>query len=397
MNLRRQQQLQAQQVQGAASSPAQNAMQLPHQATGQAGGNDMARGASPALPNLQIPAGRQRNLQQGNQPGQQSQLQQQAQAQVQLLQQQQAAQLQQSLQQQQQALGQAQLAKAGQLAAPTPQQQQQMVRAAAIAQAQAQAAIAAAAQAANNGATANVATQASLAQARLQQMAQLQQAHSQGQGGPNAQLNVAQRINQLQQQSVGSRPAANSSRTGAIPAPHGAHQGPMPPNGFAPVTSFFNTTYSPTEETDGTLKEVLSAAYKWPNPRGPRPTLTLGLGSAPIIGMPALQKMPADIVALDEMLSEVGGARGPDGELLDVQEQEIVGRGMPGGKKRKISEVAQEVDKSFKMNPGVEDVSDCLSYWSLLTCSSAWSLPMNSLRLSPTLAASWPSVEAEIG
>ena len=106
------------------------------------------------------------------------------------------------------------------------------------------------------------------------------------------------------------------------------------------------TTWQPTAEYDAMLKEKLTEFKRPIKPMG-RPTLSQGLGVSRVLGDVVLEQMPEGFAAVTE---------DAEGLALDKKKTEEVS-GLPGQKKRKVSELAKTVDRQLEIEQNVESVS----------------------------------------
>ena len=110
-------------------------------------------------------------------------------------------------------------------------------------------------------------------------------------------------------------------------------------------------SWTPSSEHDTSLKEKLSGFQRSIRPTG-RSTLAQGLGVSRVLGDVLVERMPEGLRAIaDEAES---GMMGEDGE---GKGKEVEGSGLPGQKKRKVSEVAETVDRTLDIDSEVETVS----------------------------------------
>ncbi len=161
-------------------------------------------------------------------------------------------------------------------------------------------------------------------------------------------------------------------------------QTPNVPHDFRPIT--VQSLVIPEKLTDQETR--WPAAPNFPNKMGARPTLSNGLGPGAVLGMPVIESRPSTFKDLiDKLVSKQPATqvRALRGSLFDrsghPEEEEIeddrkvipiettalvideVGVQEPGvsnvvvSKKRKISEIAKNVDKDIALSDGVEQVS----------------------------------------
>jgi len=161
------------------------------------------------------------------------------------------------------------------------------------------------------------------------QQQQQQQRLAQGNrvGSPaNANLQQQQQIQQMQQQ---------QNQNNLL-----LQQGGVSPAGTGPIP--ISRPQASTAAHLASLPSTSPAPH--PNPGGPRPTLSGGLASGPVVGTPSLLQRQG--TGWDEA-TRAGGA-GNQGAVADMR-------------KRKMREVVDSVEKGEKLEDGVEDVSLALS------------------------------------
>ena len=112
-------------------------------------------------------------------------------------------------------------------------------------------------------------------------------------------------------------------------------------------------SWTPTSEYDAALKDKITELHRGLRPSG-RSTLTQGLGVSRVLSDVLVERMPEALTAMaEEAISgvdeEEGGEDGGKGRGNEA--------GLPGLKKRKISELAVSVDKGLEIDRDVESVS----------------------------------------
>ena len=104
-------------------------------------------------------------------------------------------------------------------------------------------------------------------------------------------------------------------------------------------------SWKPSAEYDTALRDKLSELQRTLRPTG-RSTLSQGLGAARVLSDVLVERMPEALTAMAE--EAIMGIDEEDGEEKEA--------GLPGQKKRKISELASSVDKGFEIGREVEQV-----------------------------------------
>ncbi|CED84753.1 Transcription initiation factor TFIID, subunit TAF12 (also component of histone acetyltransferase SAGA) [Phaffia rhodozyma] len=169
----------------------------------------------------------------------------------------------------------------------------------------------------------------------MQQQQQQQQSQSQHQSSqPPPSQQQQQQSQQQQHQQQGQGQVGNASN-GSTPAVG---------NEPIPITRPSMGTHS------NTLPTYKTTASPHPNPHGARPTLSTGLAAGPSLGTPSLVARSGS--GWDEA-SRAGGMGGP-------KKDEVAGNGAGDwtkeGRKRKLREVVESVEKGEKLEDEVEDL-----------------------------------------
>jgi hypothetical protein len=163
---------------------------------------------------------------------------------------------------------------------------------------------------------------------------------------------------------------------------------PNIPQDFRPIT--VHSLVIPEKLADGEVKFPVPADF--PDARGERPTLSVGLGAGAVLGMPVLETRPAAFKDLLETLTKgqsqiknrslrgtLFDRSGPADELEEGEEErkvqpaekalasveELVDLEPPqkeavvtsASKKRRLSEIARHVDKDLVLSEAAEQVS----------------------------------------
>jgi len=134
-------------------------------------------------------------------------------------------------------------------------------------------------------------------------------------------------------------------------------------------------TWAPTEETDAQLRAKLSD-FRRPLKQLGRSTLSSGFGVSRVIGDVVLEQMPEGFSAM---------AEDAEGMIAGDKKKAEEGSGLPGQKKRKISELARTVDDMLEVDPDVEMVSVTMKL-SVADSRRCCRLRMSISSSSPTLA-----------
>lgn len=119
-------------------------------------------------------------------------------------------------------------------------------------------------------------------------------------------------------------------------------------------------SWAPSAEHDQALKESLGE-FRRPLRAYGRSTLTQGFGLSRVVGDVVLERMPDGLRAIAEEADD-GVADDDENATTDVKggktkAETLEGNGLPGQKRRKVSELAVTVDRALQVDHNVETVS----------------------------------------
>lgn len=121
------------------------------------------------------------------------------------------------------------------------------------------------------------------------------------------------------------------------------------------------TSWAPTAESDAALRTKLNDSFQLVGRQTGRATLLEGMSTVPVLANVLGERLPADLRLLAEGDVDVKN----DALDSKSKKHDLEGAGMPGQKKQKVQEFAETIDRSLEIDKPVEDVSQPLHYMTL--------------------------------